>query len=257
MKISALASGSSGNCFYIENHHEKGILVDAGISAKQICERLNAIGRKPDNVAGIFVTHEHCDHVRGADVFARNFKIPIFATKKTAKESFLCSDFEFINNIKNDETLKIGGMKVCAFPKKHLAADPISYSIYEGKKKVSVITDLGTTSQAVEEAISFSNAVFLESNYDEEMLEQGPYPFPVKKWIKSDLGHLSNVQAGCCVLEHASPKLKNIILSHLSKTNNKPELALETFNGLIKERKNLAAKVIVSNREIPTPLLKV
>lgn len=254
MEISALASGSSGNCFYIENDG-KAILIDAGISAKQICERLANLKKCPENVKAIFITHEHSDHTRGADVFSRKFDVPIYATKKTIQNSFLRFN-ENAESIKNSEVVDLGGMKIEAFSKPHSCPDPVSYNVFNGKK-ISVITDVGYASKNIIDNVSDSDFLCLESNHDEMMLESGPYPYFLKKWIKSNDGHLSNVQAALCVLEHGNKKLKHIVLSHLSLTNNKPELALETFNFLLKERRDLNPKMSVSERASETPLFKV
>jgi phosphoribosyl 1,2-cyclic phosphodiesterase len=257
MEISALASGSSGNCFYIGNEKtHSGVLIDAGISSKSIIERLRLIGRKPELIKAILITHEHSDHIRGADVFARQFNIPIFATKKTFEDRLICKDSDLINHIKNNEFLKIAGLDIEAFSKPHKAADPVSFSIIN-HKRVSVITDLGHCSKAVIDCIQESNALFLESNHDVNMLQKGPYPYYLKKWVGGDEGHLSNMQASLGILEHGSRKLSNLILSHLSKTNNTPELALHTINALVKERKDLNPKIIVSNRETPMKLIKI
>lgn len=255
MEISALASGSSGNCFYVENEGN-AVLIDAGISAKQIVERLMNLKKSVEKIRGIFITHEHGDHVRGVDVFARQFQVPVFATKKTAKNCFLCSQEDLINHIKNNEIVDLGGMKIEAFSKPHSCVDPVSYNIFNGKR-VSVITDVGYASQNIIDNVSDSDFLCLESNHDEMMLECGPYPYFLKKWIKSNEGHLSNLQSALCVLEYANKKLGHIILSHLSQINNKPELALDTFNFLLKERKDLHAKISVSERFNATPLFKV
>ncbi|MBU2523002.1 MAG: MBL fold metallo-hydrolase [Nanoarchaeota archaeon] len=255
MEVAALASGSSGNCFYVENNG-KGILIDAGISSKQIVDRMHLLKKNPEKVRGIFITHEHSDHIRGADVFARHFRVPIFVTKKTAKAAKICSNVDLIKYIKNNETMEVGGMKVEAFSKSHKAADPVSYNVWNGKK-VSIITDLGYGCENVISHISDSDFLFMESNHDEIRLERGPYPYFIKEWIKSDTGHLSNLQAALCVLEHGSPKLKHIVLSHLSKTNNTEKLAMETFDHLLKQRKDLNLKVSLSMREKPTSLFKL
>lgn len=255
MEICALASGSSGNCFYI-NKGDDSILIDSGISAKRIINGLLALKKDPKDTKGIFITHEHSDHVRGADVFARRFNVPIFATKKTAENCFLCSDEGLINFIKNNETVEIGGMSVEAFPKSHLAADPVSYNITD-TKKISIITDVGYTCRNVISNVSDADFLCIESNYDEFMLENGPYPFFLKEWIKSNKGHLSNMQSALCVLEHAPKELKHIVLSHISKNNNTTNLALETFNSLIKEREDLNPKISISPREMPTPLFRI
>ena len=256
MRAAALSSGSSGNCFYVEKDNS-AILVDAGISAKKINERLEILKLNPEKIKALFITHEHIDHVRGADVFARQLNIPIFATKGTIKNSFLCSNAKLINQIKKDEMIKISGLQIESFSKSHSASEPTSYSISDSNKTVSVITDLGYVCENVNNAISKSNFLFLESNHDLEMLEKGPYPYFLKNWIKGNGGHLSNDQAALAVLEYANPRLKNVILSHISKVNNAPKTALKTFNSLLKERKDFKANVSASLDEFPTELLKV
>lgn len=257
MKLSVLASGSSGNCFYVEEDNT-ALLIDAGISAKQVIERLGTMRKNTDNISAIFITHEHSDHIKGADVLARQLNIPIFATKKTADNCFLCSNCSLIQHIKNNQTLKFGSMHINAFSKSHKCADPVSYSIISEKnKKLSIITDAGYSCKNIIKNVSDSDFLCMESNHDLKMLAEGPYPPFLKQWIKSDVGHLSNVQASLCVLEHAQSKLKHVILSHLSETNNTPNLALSTFNSLIKERKDLHPRVTVSSRFIPTPLFKI
>ena len=253
MEICALASGSSGNCFYVGN--KNGILIDAGISTKQIIERLNIIKRKPENINGIFITHEHSDHIKGADVFARKFNVPIFVTKKTFEHCFLCSDENLVNFIKNDERVSLCGMEIEAFSKSHKCSDPVSFNIHNGKQ-ISIITDVGYSCKNVIKSVSESDFLCIESNYDEEMLDNGRYPYFLKKWVKSDEGHLSNNQSALCVLENASSNLKNVVLSHLSKNNNTSNIALKSFN-ILKERRDLIPKVFISERESPTKLFRI
>lgn len=260
MKISALSSGSSGNCFYIENDKKnQSILVDCGISCAQVEERLAAIKRSPEKIKGIFLTHEHLDHIKGADVFARKFNVPIFAAKKMIQESFLCSESDLLNGIKNDETMKIVGLEISAFSKSHKALDPVSFSIFDSKqnKTLSIITDAGYACKNICDNVSISNFLCIESNHDLEMLEKGLYPWHLKKWIRGDKGHLSNTQAACCVAEHATKKLKNIVLSHISEHNNTPEKALTTFSYMLNQRKDLSPKLHFSLKFSATPLFKV
>ncbi len=255
MEVCALASGSSGNCFYVGNGKD-GILIDAGINAKQICERLNEIGKDTASVKAIFLTHEHIDHVRGADVFARKFNIPIFVTKGTAENCFVCSEENLVKIIKNNDCVNLLGMKIEAFSKFHHAADPVSYNVYF-QKKVSIVTDAGYGCKNIKKHVSDSDFLIMEANHDEKMLENGPYPYFLKNLIKSDVGHLSNRQAALCVLEHSSKKLKNVVLAHLSKTNNNPILALKTFNSILKERIDVSPKIDLSIREEPTRLFRI
>jgi phosphoribosyl 1,2-cyclic phosphodiesterase len=256
MHICALGSGSSGNCYYLENN-KQAILIDAGLTARQIDERLALAGKSTKDVKAIFITHEHIDHVRGCDVLARQLNIPIFATKSTAKNCFLCSNPRLINSIKNNETQELAGLTVSAFKKSHDASDPVSFSIQAKNKKLGIITDLGKVCKNVIDNVQDSDFLFFESNHDEQMLANGPYPYFLKERIKSDLGHLSNKKSALCILEHASSKLKHLVLSHLSKINNTPELALKTFKNLIKERSDLKPKISVSLRDQPTKVFKL
>lgn len=254
MRLAVLSSGSSGNCFYIENEN-KGILVDAGISARRIADRLASLRINPEKIKGIFVTHEHADHVKGIDVLARNFDIPVFATKKTAESCFLSSNENLINNIKNNETIKMAGMEIEAFSKSHKAIDPVSFNISNGKK-ISIITDLGYACRNVQESVHDSDFLCLEANHDLAMLENGSYPYFLKNWIKSDAGHLSNLQAALLVLEYGKPKLKQVILSHLSRNNNTTELALSTFN-LLKERSDMHPRILAPEHGTCTGMFKI
>jgi phosphoribosyl 1,2-cyclic phosphodiesterase len=258
MKISALASGSSGNCFYIENEKKnQGILVDCGISCKQIELRMANLNKNPEKIKAIFITHEHSDHIKGIDVFARKFQVPVFAPKKIIQDCFLTSDSDLLNGIKNDETLKILGLEISAFPKSHKSLDPVSYSIIQDNKKLSIITDAGYACENIIDNVANSVFLAIESNYDEKMLMEGKYPWPVKKWISSDIGHLSNVQSAACVLEHSGKKLKNIMLSHISQNNNTPEKALETYSYFMKQRGDIKPKIEISSRDFATQLFKV
>jgi phosphoribosyl 1,2-cyclic phosphodiesterase len=218
---------------------------------------MNSLKLSPKKVKGIFITHEHSDHVKGVDVFARTFNIPIYATNGTIKNGFLCSNNELVNQIKNDETISLGGLQIKAFSKSHKAADPVSYAISDKKKVVSVITDAGYACENIHDAISKSDFLFLESNHDIPMLEVGPYPYFLKEWVKGNTGHLSNNQAGLAVLEHGKRKLQHVVLSHLSETNNTPAVALKTFRGLIKERIDFKTNVSVSLGNLPTQVFGV
>jgi phosphoribosyl 1,2-cyclic phosphodiesterase len=257
MKIAALASGSAGNCFYIEDDRsETAVLIDAGISTRQIALRMASLGLTTDKIKGIFITHEHADHIKGADVFARKFRVPIFATQKTMDNCTLCTDKSWLKTIKNTDIVKIGGNKVQAFSKTHKAADPISFTVL-ATRKVSIITDAGYACKNIIEHIAAADFLCLETNHDPEMLKNGPYPAFLKKWIAGDNGHLSNSAAGSCVMQHASEQLHNIVLSHLSSTNNTPDLALSTFRSILNKRSNFSPRIHVSTQDKPTRLFVI
>jgi phosphoribosyl 1,2-cyclic phosphodiesterase len=255
MKFSALSSGSSGNCFFV-SEKDSSVLIDCGISCSRVLESLSYLRQDPQNLKAIFVTHEHIDHTRGVDVLARQLNIPIYATKGTCKNSFLCLNEKLVNEIENDETVKVGGMEIEAFSKSHDAADPISLRIKNGKT-ISIVTDVGYACKNVCEAVEDSDFLVIESNHDIKMLEQGPYPWFLKKRILGDKGHLSNLHSALCVLEHGKKRMKNIVLAHLSEKNNTPKLAHSTFKNLIKERQDLKPNLFLSLRDLASPLMLV
>jgi len=254
MKVCALASGSSGNCFYVRNN-DSSVLIDAGISCKRVVDKLTHLGEDPSKIKGIFISHEHSDHIKGADVLARKFNIPVFATKGVIKNSFLCSQRDLINEINSQDLIKLGGMEIESFSKNHDSREPVSFSIRNGRM-ISVLTDIGKICKNVINKVGESDFLFLEANHDLRMLENGPYPYFVKQRIKGEGGHLSNLNSALCVLEHGRPILKNVVLSHLSEINNTPELALNTFELLMRERLDLHPRISVSLRN-PTKVFSV
>ncbi|MBU0614729.1 MAG: MBL fold metallo-hydrolase [Nanoarchaeota archaeon] len=256
MQSSALASGSSGNCFFIEANNTP-FLIDAGISAKQICRRLESLGKDPEKIKGIFITHEHSDHIKGVDVLARKYNIPVYLTRKCHENCNIESDHSLVRHIEKDKELDFHGIKILPFSKNHDASDPVSYAIAYREKKLSVMTDIGLVCNNVIDHISGSDLIFMESNHDLQMLEKGPYPAYLKKRIASDFGHLSNYAAALCLLEHASPKLKHVILSHLSENNNTEEIALKTIRSLLSTRKDLSLKIHLSGRQKPTEIITI
>ena len=231
------------------------MLIDAGISCKQIVDRLSYLGEDPKKIKGIFLTHEHSDHIKGADVFARTFNIPIFATIGTIQNSFLCSKKELIQEINNQDLIKLAGMEIESFAKPHDASDPVSFAIRNGKM-ISILTDIGHASKNVINAVKDSDFLVMETNHDLKMLKEGPYPYFLKRRIESEIGHFSNLHSGLCVLEHANSKLKNLMLAHLSEVNNTPGLALNTVNKLIKERIDLNPQIHLSSKK-STPLFSL
>lgn len=255
MRCISLASGSSGNCYYIGNK-QNGVLVDAGISAKQTLLRMASNGISSDNVKAILITHEHTDHTRGSDVLARALQIPIYATRKTAEARELCKDKDLIKEIERKDIFSIDGMQIEAFPKTHAAADPVGFTI-QNKRRVSVISDAGHACKHIISEVKDADALFLESNHDLKMLENGPYPAYLKKWVGGDDGHLSNMQAALCVLEYANSKLKHLSLSHLSAVNNKPAVALHTMRNILKERKDFRAEISVAHRDRASDVFEV
>ena len=251
IKITALASGSNGNCYYFATKNE-AVLVDVGISCKQVLLRMEKLGLDITLVKGILVTHEHSDHIRGIEVLSRKFNVPVYITKRTFENSGLHIQEHLLKLIDRGDELKIGEIDIMPFCKNHDAAEPCSYALHYSGRKVCVMTDIGKKCDNVVNHIGDCDAVFLESNYDDVMLEEGGYPIYLKRRIAGDNGHLSNYQAALLILEHATPKLKHVFLSHLSGNNNTPDLAYGTFTNIVKERKDLKLNVIKTSREQET-----
>lgn len=238
IRLCSLSSGSSGNSIYVGNDNG-GLLVDCGISGKEILKNLMDIGVCNSTIKAILVTHEHSDHIRSVGIISRKLNIPIYANINTWN-----SMANYIGNIKPEnirvlavgEELEVEGIGIKSFSIPHDAADPIGYSFYSGQKKISIATDLGYFSDTVKESISGSDMVMLESNHDIEMLKVGKYPYFLKRRILSDHGHLSNEAAGMAVYELLNTGVREVMLGHLSKENNFPELAYETVKGILEQK---------------------
>ena len=248
MKIASIASGSNGNCYYLE-HDGDAVLIDAGVSRKQIVERMNRLGISLSGLRGVFVSHEHSDHIYGIDVLARRHGVSVFMTQKTYAAYGRIINGVSVNYFSPGQKVQLGNLCVHPFLKSHDAAEPCSFSVSNGTRTVAVLTDIGLHCENVVEHLGNADAIFLESNYDEQMLRIGPYPAYLKRRIASSVGHLSNVQAAKLALEHASVRLKHVFLSHLSANNNTPELALRTFLQMIGKRSDLNPEVSIASRE--------
>jgi phosphoribosyl 1,2-cyclic phosphodiesterase len=231
LELCSIASGSSGNCICVGSE-ETHILIDAGISGKRIEQGLNAIDLKSGEMAGILVTHEHIDHVSGLGVMARRYGLPIYATAGTIEAIRRLSsvgkiDEELFHPIRAGIDFSIGDLSVTPISISHDAADPVAYRIRRGERVFAVVTDLGTYDEQIISLLQGLDALLLEANHDVHMLETGVYPYPLKKRIMGDRGHLSNERSGQLLGELLHDHFGTVLLGHLSKENNYEELAYE------------------------------
>ena len=226
--VTALNSGSNGNCYYVGNE-EEAVLIDAGISCRETEKRMLRLGLSMAKVKAIFISHEHSDHIKGLRVLAKKYKLPVYITPATLGNSRLNLEELEVISFQAFRPVRVGGLMVEAFPKFHDAADPHSFVISFQEVKVGVFTDIGAPCEHVIKYFQRCHAIFLEANYDEEMLEKGKYPIFLKMRIRSERGHLSNQQAFELFTTYRSPALSHLFLSHLSKDNNCPQLARELF----------------------------
>jgi phosphoribosyl 1,2-cyclic phosphodiesterase len=226
--VASINSGSNGNCYYVGNSHE-AVLVDAGISCREIERRMSKLGLSVDRIKAIFISHEHSDHIRGVEVLSKKHEIPVYINTRTHKAGGLNLRDHLVREFQHRMEVTIGGLNIMPFQKHHDAADPYSFNVSGNGVTIGVFTDIGHACKNVISHFQECHAVFLETNYDTDMLDNGFYPPYLKRRIKSDQGHLSNEQALELFQKYRSPKLSHLFLSHLSKENNSPQLVEKLF----------------------------
>ncbi len=238
VKLCSIASGSSGNCIYIGDSRT-GFLIDAGISCKAILESLKNIGICTNTIKALLVTHEHSDHIKSVGALSRKLDIPIYANTKTWEAMDGSLGKVKSENIKIFQTggeFEIYDVLIRPFHIPHDAFEPVGFSFSMEGVKLGFATDLGYFSHEVEEALKGSDFVMLESNHDVEMLKAGKYPYFLKRRIMGERGHLSNEAAGYAACELVDSGISSIMLGHLSRENNFPQLAYETVKGIMEEK---------------------
>ena len=261
MKFCSLASGSSGNCQYVEYKDTK-IIIDAGLSGKKIEENLGKIGVKASEIDAVFVTHEHIDHIKSVGVLSRRHDLKVFSNMMTldgmlptVKKLDPKNTFIFENG-KNFTFKDLEIMPISTF---HDCASGCGFVI-KGNKKISLLTDTGWVNQDAMEKMDGSELFYLESNHDVDMLVHGSYPYPTKQRILSTKGHLSNENAAEVLSMILKKKQEQVLLGHLSTDNNLPDLALKTINDtLASENKieNTDYKIDVAPRFVPSEVYEL
>lgn len=249
--VSSLNSGSNGNCYYIANQDE-AVLIDAGISCRETEKRMKRLELSMKKVKAIFISHEHSDHINGLTSLSKKYKIPIYITKNTFQSGRLRLNTSPVVSFRAYEPIAIGNLLVTAFPKFHDADDPHSFIISSHEVTVGVFTDIGRSCEHVVRHFQLCHAAFLESNYDEKMLETGKYPIYLKNRIRDGKGHLSNSQAAELFTKHRPPFMSHLFLSHLSKHNNTPKIVKDLFTKIAGD-----TKVIIAYRDQETELYHI
>lgn len=237
MKFSVLASGSTGNSLFVETD-ETRVLVDAGLSGRQLEERLKRIGVDPSTLTAIFVSHEHIDHVKGLGVLVRRYQLPVYMNEATWNHlpPSVGEIPESLQNVlETGASLEIHDLRVETIPVSHDAAEPVGFHFRQGEETLAIITDLGYVNQRITDQVSGVDTLIWESNHDVEMLRMGSYPWNVKRRILSDVGHLSNEDAGEALAEILRGMGEHVYLAHLSRDNNLSELAHLTVKNILEE----------------------
>ena len=261
LRFQSFASGSSGNCYFIGNA-SSGILIDAGIGVRTIRKNLRAMGLDFENIWGVFVTHDHADHIRGVGPLGEIHHVPVYATQKVHEgiNNSYCVT-EKLNGsrryIEKNESIEINEFKITSFPVSHDASDSVGYTVEYQNVRFTFATDLGYVCEDASRHLRLANYMVFEANYDETMLTNGHYPADLKRRIKSNTGHLSNVQAAEFLAENFQEHLKFVFLCHLSKENNHPDIAFSTIKRYL-ENKNIKVgedvQLITLERFTPTEL---
>ena len=259
----SLYSGSSGNSSLVQSD-KTNILIDAGESARKIENALSSINVPINSIDAIVVTHEHIDHVKSIGTLSKKYNIPVYATEKTWKAMPDQSDkidSKLLRYFSPSNNFYVGDIKISPFSIPHDAADPCGFNILTANKQLSIATDLGHITPELLSNISKSDFILLESNYDPEILKFSKYPYYLKHRISGEYGHLSNIDAGNVIssLLKNNDNLKSVMLGHLSKENNFPELAYKTVvEEIINNKCNLDnVSINVATREHPSDLIKL
>lgn len=237
MNVISLQSGSNGNCIYVETNNIS-LLFDAGISGVQAERRLANHHLDIRKVDAVLISHEHSDHIRAAGIYGRKYGLPMFVTANTLKAATAKTDLGKLADVtyfESGDRLCFGDVEVETLPTPHDGVDGNGFVVAGEGKRLGILTDLGHPFPELSSLVATVDAVVLESNYDEEMLAQGPYPWPLKQRIKGERGHLSNREAAE-LLRVAGSHLEWAMLAHLSEQNNTPECALETSRSLVGDR---------------------
>ncbi|SDO40427.1 MBL fold metallo-hydrolase [Desulforhopalus singaporensis] len=256
MRFSVLGSGSRGNAVYIESGGS-AILIDAGFSGKEMEKRLALIGRNLQSVAGICLTHEHNDHIKGAGVLSRRLKVPLYANYGTlASSEKTVGKVHGYREFETGDTFQIGDLQVRSFRISHDSADPVGFVISDRDCSLGYLTDTGKVSHLMESRLTGCSGLILEFNHNLDMLKNGPYPLPLQQRVRSSLGHLCNEDAAD-FLDRLLPakKLRHVVLAHLSEQNNTPQLAVRAYQ----ESKNNCPQVRghVASQGAPTAIIEL
>jgi phosphoribosyl 1,2-cyclic phosphodiesterase len=251
LSIASLNSGSNGNCYYIGNSQE-GILVDAGISCREADRRLRRLNLNPWKLKAVFITHEHGDHIKGLRSIVKKYKLPVYITTRTHEQGRLKIKDPYLRHFNPFVPVKLGSLSIVAFPKFHDACDPHSFVVSCNRINVGIFTDTGSPCKNLIHHFKQCHAAFLESNYDEHMLETGSYPYALKNRIRGGHGHLSNKQALQLFLEYRPPHMSHLFLSHLSENNNRPEIVQNLF-GTCAGR----TQIVIASRDEETALYHI
>lgn len=249
--VTALNSGSNGNCYYIGNA-EEAVLIDAGLSCRETEKRMYRLGLAMKKVKAIFISHEHSDHIRGLEMLSRKHQLPVYISPGTLRHAGLKLDPDLVRPLFAGTPVPVGALMINAFLKYHDAADPHSFTVEDHHTCIGIFTDIGKVCENISTHFKKCHAAFLEANYDEVLLENGRYPYHLKKRIRGGRGHLSNKEALDLFLSCRSAHMSHLFLSHLSADNNHPDLVRDLFHA-----QATTTNIVIASRYQETPVYTV
>ena len=253
IRLTVLGSGSGGNATCIEGGGAR-VLLDAGFSCRELRDRLRAVGVEPHRLDALVITHEHADHVRGAAVFSRTFRVPIHCTGATVRAAGLdINGAPAVREVVPGVPFALGDLRFRPFPVPHDAVETVGYGIECGSTRVGYATDLGHAGDDAREGLRDCDLLILEANHDIAMLQAGPYPYIVKQRVLSRHGHLDNESSAVLACDVASERTRRIVLAHLSRTNNRPDLALQASRRCFERAGRKAPLLHPAGQSAPTP----
>jgi phosphoribosyl 1,2-cyclic phosphodiesterase len=257
IRLVVLGSGSGGNATCIEGGGAR-ILLDAGFSSRELSARLSAVGIEPRRLDAILITHEHADHIRGAELFSGRHRVPIYCTSETFRAAGWDGERARAHvPVLPDVPFEIGGMSITPFPVPHDAVHTVGFAVECGGARVGYATDLGHCGGAVREGLRGCDVLVLEANHDVEMLRAGPYPEVVKQRVRGRFGHLDNETAADLAREVATDATRLVVLAHLSRTNNRPDLAVRAARRSFEAAGRRAPAIHPAGQSAPSPWFEV
>ncbi len=256
MRVCLLASGSKGNSVYVETGSTR-LLVDAGLPAIELTRRLASINVAPTDLDAILITHEHTDHVRGAGTLARKLKIPLLASYPTGRELAAITRNVQVVEFESGYAFTYRDIVVDPFPITHDACDPVGYLLESGEGRIGIATDLGIATRLVRDKLQRCRCIVLESNHDEDMLQNGPYPWHLKQRIRSRHGHLSNNESAELLDDLIHDGLEGLFLAHLSEVNNDPRIARHTIAERLRHQQVCSPLLAVGDQYRASQVLQI
>jgi len=256
VKICSLASGSKGNCLYLETGDVR-VLIDAGLSLRETLLRMEGCGIDPAGVHAVLVTHEHIDHIRSAGSYARKFKVPVLVSHLLRRKAEKYLSKAPVVEFEAGSPFTFRGVAIDPFPITHDACDPVGFLIESPEGRCGSATDLGVATRLVMEKLRGCRFLNLESNHDVEMLMNGPYPWDLKQRIKSRHGHLSNEESLALLHELAHGGLEALVMAHLSEVNNHPDHVVRSTDSFLRDQNVCAPRIVIGDQFHASPLLAI